>query len=301
MKRQTMAALGGGLACLALLASAAAAGAAPVQRLAPRHPVTAKATPTIKITPNANLKAGEKVKVTGSGWPKKTKLIVAECNFDGAGPGALNGSCDTSALATPTTSSTGTFSTSFTVVGGTMSAGKSDDDCAQGKIQAEHSVQCIIGAAQLNSTTLAIEKFAYGSIFFTAPKVTFKYTKSTKVDGKQTYTVKVTEAGGYTKPSVGGFEIIGAVGKTKPWSTKCQSSRNDKSTWSQVKLPACTHHYGEEVEIKWNGKNLAKVEVSATPPGAFSYTIDNVKAGKHAFEALGLTSSEKVTATADVP
>jgi hypothetical protein len=87
-------------------------------------------------------------------------LIIAECNADGDGPGPTKGSCDLtrSKRAPVTTTSIGTFSTTFTMLAGTMKKGLTDNSCTQGDGQAEHSVQCIIAVADFKAKKLVFTR-----------------------------------------------------------------------------------------------------------------------------------------------
>jgi hypothetical protein len=297
MKKQTLVAVSAGLMCVTLFAGTTVAGAATVRRSAQRHRAAA-APPSIKITPAANLVAGESVTVTGAGFPAEASLIIAECNADGDGPGPTKGSCDLSRSerGSVTTTAIGTFSTTFTIIVGTMKKEVPDNSCAQGDVQAEHSVQCVIAAADFKA-----KKLVYAPIFFAAPKllITFTYPGVLPIE------VTIRESGGYTSSAVGGFEIIGAVGEAEPPSRACQGSRNDSTVWTgsmSLGLPACTRQFGEHVRIKLlrgtQMKYEATVRVSTHHPGAFSYTFSVPNRDEYSVDVLGMTSGEELTGTA---
>jgi hypothetical protein len=295
MKRLIVAAATMGVISLALVGISGTAGASTAHQAASARTATTAAVVT--VTQNANLKGGDSVTVAGSGFPDKATLVVAECNADGDGPGALGGSCDTGKLGSVKTSSTGTFSTKFTVIQGDMST-HVDTSCPQGLVQVQHSVECIIGVADLSSDPVI---FAYAAIHFTAPALKLTYTKSTVVNSVQTYSVKISETGDYA-PNVGGFDVLGRVSPTNN-SEACQGSSNDSTVWTgegAPGLPACTVHLGEVIEVKFGGKKVGLER--ATVSGAFTWTIAHAIAGKtYSVEALGLTSSEELTASAVTP
>ena len=164
MNRRLLAAAAGLGALSLALVGGTTAGASTLNKATP----STTPPPSVAASPNANLKAGSVVTVTGSGWPDKKTVLITECNADGGGPGDLAGSCDTAAghLEGVKTSSKGTFTTKYTIVTGPMTAGKPDNDCPQGAVQASDAVQCVIGAAYL--TTGA---FAFALLHFAAPSL----------------------------------------------------------------------------------------------------------------------------------
>jgi hypothetical protein len=293
MKRLIVAAASVGVLLLALVGTTAA-GASTAHTSLPR--VRGTAAPVVTVSPNSNLTNGEKVTVTGSGWPAKTSLIVLECNADGAGPGDTSGSCDEAAgqLLSPKTSATGTFTVKYPIAVGAMKAGGTNNNCPQGLRQAQHSVECIIGVADLGASI-----YSFVPIHFAAPALTFTYTKSTVIGGHQSYKVVITEAGDYA-PNIGGFDVIGAYGTDTPPSRDCQGSSNDSTVWNPPNLPPCTIHFGEAVEILWGGKKIGLIRVGVASPGAFTFTIQHAFAGSHTAEALD-GNGEKATGTAVVP
>ncbi|MGD0085015.1 MAG: neocarzinostatin apoprotein domain-containing protein [Acidimicrobiales bacterium] len=302
MKRLIVAAASVGALSLALVAGPASAGATTGSKaIAPRS-VRPHSTAVVTVSPDSNLKNGQVVAVQGSGFPGTATLDLTECNADGGGPGPTAGQCDLKALKLPKTGPTGAFHTTFKIVDGTMTAGKTGVSCPQNFVQAQHAVACIIGAEDLTTN-----QFAFAAITFVAPPLKFSYSKSTIIGGKQTYKVTIKESGDYAgvKPApdnAGGFFVIGAYGTAKPPSRDCQGTTSTKGkTWNPPGLPACTDFYGEVVQINWAGKKLGLVRVGAKTPGSFTVTIAHADAGKYAVEALGLTSGEKLTATAVVP
>jgi len=88
------------------------------------------ATPTITVTPSTGLSNGTAVTVAGTGFMNNETLYALECVNDGA---ATNQSdCDTNTVSIVTSSATGTFSTTVTVVAGaiagTSTCGTSSSD-----------------------------------------------------------------------------------------------------------------------------------------------------------------------------
>jgi hypothetical protein len=193
-----------------------------------------------------------------------------------------------------TATATGTFSISYPIAVGAMKAGGTNNNCPQGARQAEHSVECIIGVADLKTST-----YTFVPIHFTAPALTFTYTKSTVIGGQQSYSVLITESGDYAT-NVGGFDVIGAYGTGTPPSRLCQGSSNDSTVWNPPNLPVCTIHFGEAVEILWGGKKVGLIRVGVASPSAFTFTIHHAFAGSHTAEALD-GNGEKATGTAVVP
>jgi hypothetical protein len=290
MKRRLIAAAAAlGALSLALVGGATVAGAS-----------TAKpsAAPAVSITasPNANLNSGASVTVTGSGWPDNASVVLVECNADGAGPGDTAGSCNLKGLKPVTTSATGTFSGSISIITGAMTAGKPNNACPQGVKQAEAAVECVIGAADLGT-----KQFAFAPIHFTAPALSFSFAKASPIDGHATFSMKITESGDYL--STGGFDVIGAFGTASPPSRLCQGSSNGKSTWTPPGLPVCTKFFGEVVQINLNGKKVELLRVdSASTPGDFSWTLPHTPPGTHyTVEAIGLVSGDTLTGTTTVP
>jgi len=301
MKRLIVAAAGAGALSLALIAGPITAGASTGARATASRADRPHTAAVVTVTPHANLKAGTVVTVTGSGFPDGVSYIYTECNADGGGPGATTGSCDTSAIKTGTTSGTGTFSGTYTIVAGQMTKGKNGTACAQSVTQAQHAVACIIGAVTGLGTKT--EDFAFSPILFTAPPLTFTYAKSVMSGGVQTYSIKITEAGDYVLhagQNNGGYLVIGAYGSAVPPSRVCQGTTTGK-TWKPPSLPACTKFFGEVVQINFHGKKIALLRVGANDPGSFSWTIKSAKPGKYSIQALGLVSGESVTDTATVP
>jgi hypothetical protein len=76
------------------------------------------AGPTIVVTPSTALVAGQAVTVTGTGFMDNETLYALECINDGAATNETD--CDTATVSIVTSSATGTFSTSVTVVTGTV-------------------------------------------------------------------------------------------------------------------------------------------------------------------------------------
>ncbi len=90
----------GGLTSLGLATTASAAG------------------PAIVVTPSTGLVNGQSVSVTGSGFMDNETLYALECINDGASTNETD--CDTATVNIATTSATGTFTTSITLVAGTI-------------------------------------------------------------------------------------------------------------------------------------------------------------------------------------
>jgi len=183
MKRLILAATSVGAMTLALVAGTVPAGASAGS--APRS-VRPHTTPALTVTPHANLVNGTKVTVTGSGFAANATLYVTECNADGAGPGETSGSCDLTELATPKTNSSGAFTTTYTIVDGPMKSGTADVNCPQDEAQADNSVECVVGAADLTT-----KQFAFSAINFAAPALALTYAKGGVFNGKQSYSVTI--------------------------------------------------------------------------------------------------------------
>ncbi len=80
---------------------------------------TASATgPTITVTPSTGLQGGQAVTVAGTGFMDNEVLYALECINDGASTNETD--CDTGTVAATESSATGTFSTSVTLVAGTI-------------------------------------------------------------------------------------------------------------------------------------------------------------------------------------
>ncbi len=85
------------------------------------------AGPTIQLTPSTNLQNGSSVSVSGSGFQANETLYALECINLGTSTNQTD--CDTSTVSIATTSATGTFTTSVTVVAGTVSSTASPSTC----------------------------------------------------------------------------------------------------------------------------------------------------------------------------
>ena len=292
MKRLIVAAASVGALSLGLVSFAAgAANAAP----AAKPHVSPRATPTITVSPHANLIAGAKVTIVGTGFPASALVVYAECNGDGALGGDTKG-CDISTAGKTTTNAKGGFTaTGFKIVVGKVGT-STPSNCAQNTTQASKAVECLIGAATTTGSVFALQP-----ITFAAPALTFSYVKGAMVGGVQTYNTTIKESGDYVAQKSGlnngGYFVIG---ETSTGSKSCQGTTNGK-TWSPPGLPACTKELGEVVQVNWNGRKVALVRVGVRTPGTFSWLIKNATPGKHSVEALGLTSGEKLTGTATVP
>lgn len=296
MNRRLLVIAMAGAVPLGLLAvSTSTAGAAtPRHAVTPRH---ARATASITLSQYANIKGGQVLTVAGKGFPAGGSLAIAECNGDGYGPGALAGSCDLAKLGSATASSSGTFSSSFTVVSGNMSS-KAYTGCPAGAAEAAHSVTCFIAVADLKAGT-----FAYRAFFFQPPALQLTYAKSTVVDGRQTYRVTITEGVGF-KNGLGGYFDLGWVQTSKGRNYVCQASLNNSTVWTgsiSLHSPACNVHEGELADISWTNVFAGQIRVGVRLPGAFSYVIAHARAGDHAIKVVGLASGQTLTATADVP
>ncbi len=75
--------------------------------------------PTVTITPDIGLLNGQVIRLLGSGFAPGTSLVAVECNGRAKGVAA----CDTSASEPITATSSGTFTTSFSVINGTIGDG----------------------------------------------------------------------------------------------------------------------------------------------------------------------------------
>lgn len=85
------------------------------------------AGPSILLTPSTGLQSGTAVSVSGTGFQDNETLYALECINLGASTNQTD--CDTSTVAIATTSATGTFTTSVTVVTGTISSTASPSTC----------------------------------------------------------------------------------------------------------------------------------------------------------------------------
>jgi hypothetical protein len=293
MSRRLIAAV----ACVGALSFALVGGATAGASTARNAKPSTAAPASITVSPSANLKRGSVVTVSGSGWVPKHNIVIVECNADGSGPGPTAGSCDTTALKVATVSSSGTFSTTFTIVVGAMASGKTLNECPQTAAQAVHAVYCIIGAADLSTKP---ETFALQPIHFSAPPLSITFAKASPINGHPTYSMKITDTGDYAA-GYAGFEVIGAAGADH--SRECQGSSNGKSTWTPPGLPVCTVIFGEVVQINLNGRKVMLLRVGgSSSPGDFSWTLPHTPPGIHyTIEALGLESGEELTTTATVP
>jgi hypothetical protein len=99
----------GGLTSLGIATTASAAG------------------PTIVLTPSTGLVNGSAVSVAGTGFQDNETLYALECINLGASTNQTD--CDTSTVAIATSSATGTFTTSVTVVTGTIAATATPSTC----------------------------------------------------------------------------------------------------------------------------------------------------------------------------
>ncbi len=85
------------------------------------------AGPAITVTPNTALLGGASVSVSGTGFQANETLYALECINLGASTNQTD--CDTNTVAIATSSATGTFTTSVTVVAGTISSTASPSTC----------------------------------------------------------------------------------------------------------------------------------------------------------------------------
>ncbi len=295
MKRWIVAVAGAGALSLALVGTVSA-GATTKPAGGAARAVKPHTTPTLTLSKGANLLNNTIITVSGSGFGPSDGVIFTECNGDGAGPGPFSGSCFIAGAVTVKASPTGTFSHTFKVRDAAMSSGHSGVSCPQNYLQAEHAVECFIGAE--DSTT---DTFALIPILFAAPPLKATVTKSTVVKGQQTYSVKINETGDYqgAKPPTnnGGFLIIG---ETASGNRTCQGTTNGK-TWTTPGWPPCTKFLGEPVDITRNKVKVALFRVNAATGGTFSYTFPHLTKGTYTIGALGLVSGESLSTTVTVP
>ena len=229
---------------------------------------------------------------------------MTECNTDGAitdgSESPVYGGCDTSSpvLHLITSSGTGTFSTTFTLVTGAVGSSTSPPaDCPQALDQAEHEVQCVLGSAPLVGASGTNSAFA--PIYF-AP-ATFQ-TKTTKAKTAGKYDLTITQPAGYqpTKTAALNTGGYGFTGELSTGSTKCQGTTSSTGvTWPIPGYPACTKNVGETVEILFKGKKIgtATISVSKSDFGGFTTTIKNLSKGTGTLELLGETSGTVVERT----
>jgi hypothetical protein len=88
---------------------------------------SAAAAPTIVLTPSTGLQGGASVSVSGTGFQDNETLYALECINLGTATNQTD--CDTNTVAIATSSATGTFTTSVTVVAGTISATATPSTC----------------------------------------------------------------------------------------------------------------------------------------------------------------------------
>jgi hypothetical protein len=83
--------------------------------------------PSIVLTPSTGLQGGASVSVSGTGFQDNETLYALECINLGAATNQTD--CDTNTVAIATSSATGTFTTSVTVVTGTIAATATPSTC----------------------------------------------------------------------------------------------------------------------------------------------------------------------------
>jgi hypothetical protein len=151
--------------------------------LASSAPASA-ATPTVTASPSTGLVNGQTVTLTGSNYEANHAIFVLECHSS-AGASA----CDVNHLKTVTTSATGTFSLTFTVVTGAIG----DGTCNPGQscILAAGDASGVGGAAPITFKAAA------------AKPPTKTTTTTTTTTTKTTTPVKTTTMTNTTKASSG--------------------------------------------------------------------------------------------------
>jgi hypothetical protein len=128
------------------------------------------AGPTITVTPNTALTNGQAVSVSGTGFQNNETLYALECINLGTATNQTD--CDTSTVAIAMTSGTGTFTTSVTLVTGTISATASPSTCGT-------SATDLTNCAIVVSTNPPSADAAISPITFAMPSATTTTTTTT--------------------------------------------------------------------------------------------------------------------------
>ncbi len=128
------------------------------------------AGPTITLTNSTGLQNGSAVAVAGTGFQDNETLYALECINLGASTNQTD--CDTSTVAIATTSATGTFSTSVTVIAGTISSTATPSTCGT-------SATDLTNCAIVVSTNPPSADAAIAPITFALPVTTTTTTTTT--------------------------------------------------------------------------------------------------------------------------
>src|SRR5664280_500635 len=130
------------------------------------------AGPSIQLTPSTGLQSGSSVSVSGTGFQANETLYALECINLGASTNETD--CDTNTVAIATSSATGTFTTSVTVVTGTIAASASPATCGT-------SATDLTNCAIVVSTNPPSADAAIAPITFALPVATTTTTTTTTV------------------------------------------------------------------------------------------------------------------------
>jgi len=134
------------------------------------------AGPAITVTPNTALLGGASVSVSGTGFQANETLYALECINLGASTNQTD--CDTNTVAIATSSATGTFTTSVTVVAGTISSTASPSTCGT-------SATDLTNCAIVVSTNPPSADAAIAPITFAMPVATTTTTTTVPPEGDQ--------------------------------------------------------------------------------------------------------------------
>ncbi|MGO9910659.1 MAG: hypothetical protein ACLPQS_05800 [Acidimicrobiales bacterium] len=278
------------------------AAAGPAQATVRPHTTPA---PTLVMQKAANLHGQEADLITGANWPDGGKVILAQCNSDGAIPVfAANGCVIVTEV---TASSTGVISDKLRLEAEGELAPKGTtptlSECPQTQVQESDAVQCIFAADDTTSKQTAFTPIFY---VFPTPKITWKKYK--KIKGVETYSLTVSLSGAYDPTTVGGtvnnggFEVIGSYtsdGKTT--YGECQGTTVPGDSWG-VGLPACNGKIGEKVEVLLQKKELGTttVRTSNTIAGDIDHTFNGVKGGIYKVTLKGEESGQVYAVKVDI-
>jgi hypothetical protein len=192
------------------------------------------AGPTIMVTPSTGLQNGNVVSVTGTGFMDNELLYALECVNAGASTNQTD--CDLSTLATVTTSATGTFTTSVTLVAGTISSTAAVTTCGT-------SAADLANCAIVVSTNPPSADAALFPITFALPVATTTTTTTTipvKIGPRRFHVapVKNLKNGSKVRVSGTGFKPGDQVYVIECLATSTSEAGCDLKTLHPVKITA---------------------------------------------------------------
>lgn len=190
---------------------------------------TASATgPSITVTPSTGLQGGQSVTVAGTGFMDNEVLYALECINDGASTNETD--CDTGTVSATESSASGTFSTSVTLVAGTI-AGSSTCGTTSGDLSA-----CAI----VVSTNPPSADAAIFPITFALPAATTTTTMPVKVGPREFHVSPVSglKNGSSVKVWGTGFKPHDQVYVVECLATSKSQTGCDLKTLHPVKISA---------------------------------------------------------------